>query len=45
MKRISFTRHKDDISKVASKMLGDPKAKPTDVGAACFDEMLKKVSR
>lgn len=45
MKRISFLRHQSEIALVASKLLENPKAKPTDVGAACFDEILKRVSR
>jgi hypothetical protein len=45
MRRISFLRHQDDVALVAIKFLEDSKAKPADVGAACFDEILKKVSR
>jgi hypothetical protein len=42
---ISFLRHQSDVALVATKFLEEPKAKPADVGAACFDEILKKVSR
>lgn len=45
MKRISFLRHQDDIAVVGSRLLDDPKAKPADVGAACFDEIFKKSQR
>jgi Histidine kinase-, DNA gyrase B-, and HSP90-like ATPase len=45
MRRISFLRHQNDISLIAAKFLEEPKAKPADVGAACFDEVFKKVSR
>ena len=45
MKRVSFLKHQDQISLIASKFLDDPKAKPAEVGAACFDEILKRVNR
>lgn len=45
MKRISFVRHQSEIALVGKKLLDDPKARPADVGAACFEEVLKKVSR
>lgn len=45
MKRISFTRHQDQIAIVGKYLLDDPKSKPADVGAACFDEMHKRASR
>lgn len=45
MKRVSFLRHQSQISLIASKFMDDPKAKPADVGGACFDSILQKVSR
>ncbi len=45
MKRVSFLRHQNDIAAVGKKLLNDSKAKPADVGGACFDQILKKVSR
>ncbi len=45
MRRISFLRHQDAVALIATKFLENPKTKPADVGAACFDEILKKVSR
>jgi hypothetical protein len=45
MRRISFARHRDDVAKLGEKLLDDPRAKPSDVGEACFDEMLKRATR
>lgn len=45
MKRVSFLRHQKHIALIASKYLSDPKSKPADVGAFCFDEILRKASR
>jgi len=41
--RISFSRPRDDVRLVADRVLEDPDAKPGDVGAACFDRVLKRI--
>ncbi len=45
MKRIAFSRHQNQISAIGRELLENTNAKPSDVGAACFDEVYKKVSR
>lgn len=45
MKRITFSRHQNQIAAVGKYLLDDPKSKPADVGAACFDEIHKRASR
>jgi len=42
MKRISFLRHQAQVARVGRRVLEDAHAKPSDVGAACFDYFLKK---
>ncbi len=45
MKKITFSRHQDQISKVGKYLLDNAKAKPADVGGACFDEIHKQAAR
>jgi hypothetical protein len=45
MKRISFQRHRDQISKVRAFLLDDARATPSEVGAACFDDMLLRAEK
>lgn len=45
MKRISFLKDQSDIARIAKALLDDPKAKPSDVGVACFDDVMKRISK
>jgi hypothetical protein len=45
MKRISFIRHQSQIAKLGGFLLDNPKAKPSSVGEACFDDLYKKILR
>ncbi len=44
-KRIVFTKDMDEISAVARYLFEDEKVKPSDVGEACFDKILKEASQ
>jgi hypothetical protein len=44
-RRIAFTRPLADISLLASEMLEDEDAKPSQVGEACFDSQLSKYKK
>ncbi|ATD66683.1 hypothetical protein CNR27_03810 [Luteimonas chenhongjianii] len=41
--RVSFVRPKSSISILGEALFDDPDAKPADVGAACFDRVLRDI--
>jgi len=43
--RISFFRPREQIRRLGSEILDDPDSNPGDVGAACFDRVLKQIGR
>lgn len=43
--RISFSRKRTEVERVASKLFGDPTVKPSQVGEKCFEEQLRSVRR
>jgi len=45
MKRISFLKDQSDIARIGKALLDDPTAKPSDVGVACFDDVMKRISK
>jgi len=44
MRRISFLRSLEQIEAVSLHLLDDAKAKPSEIGAMCFDKILKETS-
>lgn len=44
-RRIAFSRDVEEISDVGSALLGDPKAKPGDVGIAAWEEVLARLKK
>ena len=44
-RRISFLKEVDEVAVLAEHLFGDPKASPSDVGAKCFDILLREASR
>ena len=44
-RRISFSRSWADVKTVAEHLFGDEDAPPSEVGARCFDDVLKKARK
>jgi hypothetical protein len=44
-RRISFLRKQEEVEAVAQHLLGDSDARPSDVGAKCFDEILDRAKK
>ena len=44
LKRIVYTKHEEDISRLGMALFEDAKAKPSDVGERCFEIALNKIN-
>jgi hypothetical protein len=45
LKQMRFSRRRSEIQKVARHLFDDPDVSVSDVGARCFDDVLRKVSK